>query len=366
MNILSVFLVCLSQIISSFFSQEVFEIKGTSAFYDNKELIIEPVLNNFIDSGYVACEIISREDSYPINIVQIKDRKFSVKGLLEYPVPFSVSFYNQELNLGHTSEPFFVEKGLTSIHIKDLSSHLGIKTDLNKSNVEYELIKIKTGWSYYSANDIEHPQKGIIQQELGRYISDNPTSHVAMWLLIMSYIQDGYSDQINENSNYFAPEIKRLAPFTTFKEKLRVDKKIYASTKEKTQPFPFDEFKIGSEIRSYIVQNKYTLIDYWATWCKPCILQIDSLKAIHEKYHNYEFNLLSISVDSKQKENKAIDVLSSKSVKWPNVFDYDGLDFNKFTNVLPFNFLIDQNGNIIDKNISVDQLDDFLFKELIK
>jgi thiol-disulfide isomerase/thioredoxin len=364
MTILSIILICFSQATPSFFTQDVFEIKGTSTFYDDKELIFEPVLNSFIDSGYVACKIISKDTNALINIVRVKDRKFSVKGFLGYPVPFSVSFYNEKLNLGHTSAPFFAEMGVTRFEVKEISSHSDIETNHNKSNDEYQHIKKITGWSYYLDNNTEQVKKDKIQKELGKYILDNPTSHVAMWLLMMSYTQDGYSVEISENSNYFAKEIRRLAPFITFKEKLRVDEKIYNPLREDPQPFPFDDFSLGNELRNHTMRSKYTIVDFWATWCKPCILQFDSLTIIHEKYYKDGFNILSVSIDNKEKENKAIEILLSKSVKWLNIFDYDGVDFNKFTNVLPYNFLIDQSGNLIDKNISVERLDTFLYGKL--
>lgn len=50
-------------------------------------------------------------------------------------------------------------------------------------------------------------------------------------------------------------------------------------------------------INDVLSKGKITLIDFWASWCKPCRAQIPSLNKVYEAFHNKGFNILSISSD---------------------------------------------------------------------
>ena len=52
------------------------------------------------------------------------------------------------------------------------------------------------------------------------------------------------------------------------------------------------------KLSEYIGKNKYTLIDFWASWCSPCCAEMPMLKKIYNKYHKKGFNIIGISLDS--------------------------------------------------------------------
>ena len=98
--------------------QKSFMIKGFSSFYNNKNIIVETVLSASQDSAYIADCSIVKYSNLPVNELQVNNNEFTVTGNIEYPVPFVISFYNEEKNTGYDSEIFFVEKGEINIKVK--------------------------------------------------------------------------------------------------------------------------------------------------------------------------------------------------------------------------------------------------------
>ncbi len=113
-------------------------------------------------------------------------------------------------------------------------------------------------------------------------------------------------------------------------------------------------------------KGKYTLIDFWASWCTPCLLQIPDLKEAYAEFHPKGFEILGVSVDSKG--DRWRNSIVKYDMTWPQVSDLKGWGSASAAayNVtfIPFNVLIDEEGKIIAKNLHskalMQQLEDLL------
>jgi cytochrome c biogenesis protein CcmG, thiol:disulfide interchange protein DsbE len=94
---------------------------------------------------------------------------------------------------------------------------------------------------------------------------------------------------------------------------------------------------------------KATLLVFWATWCGPCIMEIPNLKAMHAKYGDRNFRVISILVDD-QKGVKALPIMQRFGINYPVLVgtEQDMADFGG-VNALPTAFLIDSEGILRDK-----------------
>jgi thiol-disulfide isomerase/thioredoxin len=106
----------------------------------------------------------------------------------------------------------------------------------------------------------------------------------------------------------------------------------------------------GREIDVQALKGKVVLIDFWATWCGPCMAELPNLKAAFDKLHAKGFEIVGISVD---RERDALEkVVSDRKIAWPQYFEEGGNKFaEKFEIVpIPTMWLVDKKGNLRDLN----------------
>ncbi|MDR0737471.1 MAG: AhpC/TSA family protein [Prevotellaceae bacterium] len=95
--------------------------------------------------------------------------------------------------------------------------------------------------------------------------------------------------------------------------------------------------------------KKYTLIDFWASWCAPCRMEIPNLKNLYKEYSPKGFEIISISIDKKEADwEKA---LEEEKFAWPNYLDTKGAADACRVKAIPAMFLLDEKGVLIAEKI---------------
>ena len=98
------------------------------------------------------------------------------------------------------------------------------------------------------------------------------------------------------------------------------------------------------------LKGNVVLINFWATWCGPCRMEIPEFNELYEKYHNEGFELLGISISDTKKQLK--NYTNSYKVKYPLLYG-SANDLNKITTdfggvyAVPSSFLVDKNGEMV-------------------
>jgi peroxiredoxin len=106
----------------------------------------------------------------------------------------------------------------------------------------------------------------------------------------------------------------------------------------------------GREVDLSKMKGKVVLVDFWATWCRPCVGELPNVKAAYEKLHDRGFEIVSISLDSEK--DALTKFLAKEQMPWPQYFD--GLEWkNKFAvkfgiQAIPTMWLVDKQGNLRD------------------
>ena len=113
------------------------------------------------------------------------------------------------------------------------------------------------------------------------------------------------------------------------------------------------------------LRGNVVLIDFWASWCRPCRMEIPNFKKLYESYHSSGFDIFSVSVDNDMFAWRT--ALEQEKMPWINVRDDQKIYSNKYNvSSIPFTILIDKEGNIIAKGLRGPELDKAIGKALGK
>ena len=93
-------------------------------------------------------------------------------------------------------------------------------------------------------------------------------------------------------------------------------------------------------------KNRYVLLDFWATWCSPCMYEVPYLKTAYEKYHNKGFKIYALSIDHDR--DAWTKVIKEEKLQWVNVLRESTEATEQYgVRGVPSNFLIDCSTGII-------------------
>ena len=119
--------------------------------------------------------------------------------------------------------------------------------------------------------------------------------------------------------------------------------------------------------------GQVVLIDFWASWCKPCRVQNPQLVKLYDRYHAKGFEIFGVSLDGtpQQPNGKAAwkEAIAQDGLKWPwHVSDLKGGASQAATDYgvtsIPYNVLIDRQGRVVATNIPLEKLPEAIEKAL--
>lgn len=123
----------------------------------------------------------------------------------------------------------------------------------------------------------------------------------------------------------------------------------------------------GKQVSLSDFKGKYVLIDFWASWCRPCRMENPNVVAAYNRYKDKGFTILGVSMDSNR--DPWLAAIQQDNLTWTHVSDLKGWgnEVGKLYGVsgIPQNYLIDKEGKIVAKDLRGAALEEKL-AEIIK
>jgi thiol-disulfide isomerase/thioredoxin len=121
----------------------------------------------------------------------------------------------------------------------------------------------------------------------------------------------------------------------------------------------------GGTFRLSDLKGKYVLIDFWATWCAPCVAETPALKKLYDLYGAKGFEIVGVSLDETAAPLR--DFVKAREIPWKQVHNLTcGTDLQATFGVstIPATFLVGPDGTVERLELRGDSLEEFLKAKL--
>lgn len=279
----------------------------------------------------------------------IVNGQFTLTGEAPYPLAFLIASFPE-----YVSNPFIIEAGTQMIQCNADSIREIPRID-NRSMRELKAAPV----NFFAELSLSARRK----RELLAYVEQHPASYVGLWATVQ-LLDHGYDPLLDSTYLAFAPTIRKTFTGIQLGKHLKA-----ARISAIGKPFPPVTLKTvdnqPTKLTSFY-QSRYTLVDFWFSHCGACIDEFPKLKTLFNTYPRTDFNVVQISIDKKSEIALWQKTIQQHELPWLQYLDESG----KFTanvlfiNAFPANFLLDQQGRIIRKDIRPVELEQFLAAQL--
>nr|WP_260412655.1 TlpA disulfide reductase family protein [Flammeovirga kamogawensis] len=112
----------------------------------------------------------------------------------------------------------------------------------------------------------------------------------------------------------------------------------------------------GKTVTLSSLRGKYVMIDFWASWCRPCRMENPNVLRAYNHYKSKGFEVYGVSIDRDTEAWKQ--AIEQDHITWSQVHDAGGVVAAEYgVEGIPFTLLLDKEGKIIAKNLRGDDLD---------
>ena len=352
------------------------------------EYIISGTVKGIADGKTVVLEKQDEMGQFiPMDTVKVKDGKFMMKGSAKEP---EIMLIQVEALQGKV--PFVLENGDIDIIVdkdslqkskfsgtfnNDVFSKFNddltkFQKELQKKLMAFQtanMAKMKAAQEAKDTiviNKLMKEYQGMQKEGMEFYVKfaeGNPKALLSA-LIVDSMLNDPMVDVARAKKIYasFSPELKNYKPGKSIQTKLnKIGKPVTVAAAANVGNVAPDFTAPNPEGKSISLKQslgKVTIVDFWASWCKPCRAENPNVVALYAKYHAKGLNILSVSLDKEASAWKA--AIAKDKLTWNHVSNLkefeDPIALQYGINAIPTIFVLDSKGVIIAKDIRGEEL----------
>lgn len=351
-------------------SNKYYLIKGEVDNYNGKIYLTNAVDTKYYPDGFIKDSAIVSNGKFEFKL----SKKFNI------PYPFHLNTTNT------ISKKFILEPKNQLIIIDSLYHNTIPKIQSKNSTINHEnkilmdqiaphLATIKSEFSKLQNPDFpkDSIEKFAIAARkkmayntnlvLENFTNEYPNSYVGFWEIVVAQTYKGYHKELNNAYNNLSNDIKQMKAAKIFEDDM-----LKMSNLAVGQGFPKMKLK-NKQLKELVLDvtkkfnTDYILIDFWFSHCAPCIAQFPKMKELYSSHNLSQLKIISISTDISKNINNWHKVINSYNIPWINLLDENGIKTSSMgINIFPTNYLLDGEGVILKKNISLIDLEALLKK----
>lgn len=323
------------------------------------------------DSVYL-CNMQGFFEMVPTDTAIVKNGKFEFKGNYDGASLRFIIATHKGQSVGNWAQVILERKANIDVQIfsKDSRKETIVNSDGPESKLYADYTALQDKW-----NKIQQPSWDIVREQKGtpdeiaaaqkEMDSITVEMHKAEKQFMIDNMPSGVSDMVLEVIYSRADDKEKNELLALFKEKSPNTphyKKIVAdieASKRSEVGSKYTDFEMDDPdgkkltISQFVNNNKYTLIDFWASWCGPCCAEMPNVVEAYKKYHDKGLEIVGVSFDNNK--DAWLSGLKRLNMTWPQVSDLKGWDCaaSGLYNIkaIPANILIDSKGVIVAKNL---------------
>ncbi len=124
---------------------------------------------------------------------------------------------------------------------------------------------------------------------------------------------------------------------------------------------PVSKPGVMTKFSEYVGNGKYVLVDFWASWCGPCKREIPNVKAVYDKYHGENFDVLSVAVWDDPKAS--VDTAAAYGVNWNHIINAQKIPTDIYgIQGIPHIILFGPDGTILERNLREEGIEEAVAK----
>ena len=112
------------------------------------------------------------------------------------------------------------------------------------------------------------------------------------------------------------------------------------------------------KVSDFVSKNKYTLIDFWASWCGPCHAEMPTIVKAYDDFHAKGLEIVGVSLDSDKKD--WVKAIGNLQMNWPQMSDLKGWESVGAqlygVHSIPASVLVNQQGKIVAQDLRGENL----------
>ena len=311
-----------------------------------------------------------------IDSIEIKDNKFSLEGVCDSS---RVVFLFCELPNNEKFRQAFI---LENADIKVILNSTGFRISgtkqndiLQKYNDEKAKLQQEAQQIYKSdySEEMTAEAKKTLEQKMDslnkidkasdlQYSIDNINTIVGTHIFSSSFYAMS-TDEKEKVTKLMNEETKKISRIAEIISAIDIEKKTATGQ-------IYSDIKLPSitgdsiALSDMVGKTDFVLVDFWASWCGPCIQSLPELKALYSKYHGEKFEILGVSLDDDEQAWK--NMIKAKELNWYHISDLQGWKSRGAklyaVSSIPATVLINKLGVIEGRNLSIDQIELILQK----